>query len=341
MKKAVIIVVLLLIVIGGFFGFKFYKKNYGNNIRKDGYVLIPHGAEFKQIIDSAAKYVDDKATFEAVSVEKDLPKNFKPGRYHFKKGMGNSDLVNMIKAGNQSENSFRIGDFGDVYQMVGKVTKKTETDSLKFVNELNKIAVDKGYTSAEDLKKYFFIDTYNFYWTVTPAEFFKKFNDQYQDFWTAERKAKEAQSGLSRDQIYALASIVFKESGGKPDEMKTIAGLYLNRYKKDMKLQSDPTVIYAINKQTNFKESIKRVLYKHLSTPSPFNTYANKGIPPGPICITDKNSVDAVLNAEKNNFIFMCADPSRPGLHKFTDNAEEHAANAKVYQEWLNSRNIK
>ncbi|MEG2335005.1 endolytic transglycosylase MltG, partial [Chryseobacterium sp.] len=261
--------------------------------------------------------------------------------YHFKKGMGNSNLVNMIKAGNQSENSFRIGDFGDVYQMLGKVTRKTEIDSLKFVDEFNKIAVKKGYTSAEDLKKYFFIDTYNFYWTVTPSEFFKKFDDQYQEFWNTDRKAKEAQSGLSRDQIYALASIVFKESGGKPDEMKTIAGLYLNRYKKDMKLQSDPTVIYAMNKQNNFKESIKRVLYKHLSTPSPFNTYAQKGIPPGPICITDKNSVDAVLNSEKNSFIFMCADPSRPGFHKFTDNAEEHAANAKVYQEWLNSRNIK
>lgn len=341
MKKAVIIIVLLLIVVGGFFGFKFYKKNYGNNIQKDGYVLIPHGAEFKQIIDSAAKYVDDKAAFEAVAIEKDLPKNFKPGRYHFQKGMGNSNLVNMIKAGNQTENAFRIGDFGDVYQMVGKVTKKTELDSLKFVNELNKIAVDKGLASAEDLKKYFFIDTYNFYWTVTPNEFFKKFDDQYKEFWNADRKSKEVQSGLSRDQIYALASIVYKESGGKPDEMKTIAGLYLNRYKKDMKLQSDPTVIYAMNKQNNFKESIKRVLYKHLSTPSPFNTYANKGIPPGPICITDKNSVDAVLNAEKNNFIFMCADPARPGLHKFTDNAEEHAKNAKVYQDWLNSRNIK
>lgn len=341
MKKAAIISILLLVLAGGFFGFKFYKKNYGNNIQKDGYVLIPHGAEFKQIIDSAAKYTDNKTSFEEVALEKDLQKNFKPGRYHFKKGMGNSALINMIKAGNQTENSFRIGDFGDVYQMVGKVTKKTETDSLQFVKELNTIAVEKGHSSAEDLKKYFFIDTYNFYWTVTPKEFFKKFDDQYQNFWTSERKDKESQSGLSRDQIYALASIVFKESGGKPDEMKTIAGLYLNRYKKDMKLQSDPTVIYAINKQTNFRESIKRVLYKHLSTPSPFNTYANKGIPPGPICITDKNSVDAVLNAEKNDYIFMCADPSRPGLHKFTDNAEEHAQNAKVYQDWLNSRNIK
>jgi UPF0755 protein len=139
----------------------------------------------------------------------------------------------MIKAGNQSENSFRIGDFGDVYQMIGKVTKKTELDSLQFVNDFNSIAAEKGYNNAEDLKKYFFIDTYNFFWTVTPKEFFKKFDDQYNEFWNSERKSKEQQSGLTRDQIYALASIVYKESGGKKDEQKTIAGLYLNRYKKE------------------------------------------------------------------------------------------------------------
>lgn len=341
MKKAILLIILLVIVVGGFFGFRFYKKYYGNNIEKDGYVLIPHKANFKQILDSTAKYVDNKEAFEAVAKEKDLDKYFKPGRYHFQKGMGNSKLINMIKAGNQAENSFRIGDFGDVYQMIGKVSKKTELDSLQFVNELNAVAVEKGYNNAEDLKKYFFIDTYNFFWTVTPKEFFKKFDDQYNEFWNSERKAKEQQSGLTRDQIYALASIVYKESGGKNDEMKTIAGLYLNRYRKGMKLQSDPTVIYAINKQTNFKESIKRVFYKYLSTPSPYNTYANKGIPPGPICVVNKNSVDAVLNAENNNYIFMCADPSRPGYHKFTASAEEHAINAKAYQDWLNSNNIK
>lgn len=341
MKKAILIIILLVFVIGGFFGLRLYTKYYGNNIEKDGYVLIPHNAGFKQILDSAAKYVDNKESFEAVAKEKDLEKNFKAGRYHFQKGLGNAKLVNMIKAGNQTENSFRIGDFGDMYQMIGKVTKKTELDSLKFVNDLNTIAAEKGYSNAEDLKKYFFIDTYNFFWTVTPKDFFNRFNDQYNEFWNAERKAKEEQSGLTRDQIYALASIVYKESGGKKDEMKTIAGLYLNRYRKGMKLQSDPTVIYAINKQTNFKEPIKRVFYKHLSTPSPYNTYANKGIPPGQICIVDKNSVDAVLNAEKNDYIFMCADPARFGYHKFTASAEQHAINAKAYQDWLNSKNIK
>ncbi|CAD7816622.1 Endolytic murein transglycosylase [Chryseobacterium aquaeductus] len=341
MKKAILIIVILILAVAGFFGFKFYKKYYANNIKKEGFVLIPHGAEFKQILDSITPYVNNKESFTDVAKDKKMDQFFKPGRYHFKKGSSNTILVNMIKAGNQTENSFRIGDFGDVYQMVGKVSKKTELDSLQFVNDLNKIASEKGYSNAEDLKKYFFIDTYNFFWTVTPKEFFKKFEDQYNEFWTADRKLKEQKSGLSREQIYSLASIVYKESGGKTDEMKTIAGLYLNRYRKGMKLQSDPTVIYAINKQTNFKEPIKRVFYKHLTTPSPYNTYANAGIPPGPICVVDKNSVDAVLDAEKNSYIFMCADPARMGYHKFTASAEEHIINAKEYQDWLNSKNIK
>lgn len=341
MKKAILIIIILILAVAGFFGLKFYNKYYGNNVEKEGYVLIPHKANFKQILDSISPYIKNKESFEIVAKDKDLEQNFKAGRYHFKSGASNTSLVNMIKVGNQTENSFRIGDFGDVYQMVGRVTKKTELDSLQFVKDLNKIAVEKGYNNAEDLKKYFFIDTYNFFWTVTPKEFFKKFENQYNDFWTSERKAKEQQSGLTREQIYALASIVYKESGGKTDEMKTIAGLYLNRYRKGMKLQSDPTVIYAMNKQTNFKESIKRVFYKHLSTPSPYNTYANAGIPPGPICVVDKNSVDAVLDAENNSYIFMCADPRKPGYHKFTASAEQHVINAKEYQDWLNSKNIK
>jgi UPF0755 protein len=341
MKKTAAIILIAVLAIGAFFGYGFYKKYYGNNVAKEGYFHIPTGADFNQILDSIGPYVKNKEAFVEVAKDKNMDRFFHPGRYRVKGGTNNTDLVNMIKAGNQTENTFRIGDFGDVYQMIGRVTRKTEVDSLKFASDLNKIAVQKGYRNAEDLKKYFFIDTYQFFWTVKPAEFFKKFEDQYKEFWTAERLQKEKQSGLSRDQIYALASIVYKESGGKPDEQKTIAGLYLNRFRKGMKLQSDPTVIYAINKETNFTTPIRRVLYKHLRHPSPYNTYANPGIPPGPICITDKNSVDAVLNAEKNSYIFMAADPDRFGFHRFTASDAEHAKNARDYQAWLNSKDIR
>ena len=343
MKKSgiVLIIVFLIFAVGSFFGYQYYSKYYGNNVEKEGYVLIPHSANFTSILDSIAPYVKNKDQFAEVAKSKNMDKYFSAGRYRIKSGTNNTDLVNMIKAGNQTENTFRIGDFFTVYQMVGKVALKTELDSLRFANDLNKIATDKGLNNAEDLKKYFFIDSYNFFWTVTPDQFFKKFEDDYNGFWTAERKAREQSLGLSRDQIYALASLVYKETGGKPDEMKTVAGLYLNRHRKGMKLQSDPTVIYAVSKANNFQgDPIRRVLFKHLREASPYNTYFSAGIPPGPICMVDKNSVDAVLNAESNEFIYMCADPKRFGLHKFTANAAEHNENAKEYQAWLNSKNI-
>ena len=343
MKKSgiVLIIIFLIFAVGSFFGYQYYQKYYGNNVEKEGYVLIPHSANFNSILDSISPYLNNKEQFAEVAKSKSMDKYFSAGRYRIKSGTNNTDLVNMIKAGNQTENTFRIGDFFTVYQMVGRVALKTELDSLRFATDLNKIATDKGLNNAEDLKKYFFIDSYNFFWTVTPDQFFKKFEDDYNGFWTAERKAREQSLGLSRDQIYALASLVYKETGGKPDEMKTVAGLYLNRHRKGMKLQSDPTVIYAVSKANNFQgDPIRRVLFKHLREASPYNTYFSAGIPPGPICMVDKNSVDAVLNAESNEFIYMCADPKRFGLHKFTANAAEHNENAKEYQAWLNSKNI-
>ena len=284
MRKSGIVLVIffLLFAVASFFGFQYYKKYFAGNVEKEGYVLIPHSANFNSILDSISPYLKNKENFSEVAMSKNLNQFFNAGRYRIKSGMNNRDLVNMIKAGNQTENTFRIGDF------------------------------------------------------------FKKFEEDYNGFWTAERKAKEKNSGLTRDQIYALASLVYKETGGKPDEMKTIAGLYLNRYRKGMKLQSDPTVIYAVSKANNFQgETLKRVFYKHLREPSPYNTYFSAGIPPGPICMVDKNSVDAVLNAEKNNFIFMAANPDKFGFHRFTASDVEHAKNAKAYQDWLNSKNIK
>ena len=340
MKKTTIISVVLVGVLG-YFGVKFYTKNYKNNVQKAGYIVISKNSKIEDIFEKIKPYLKDKNTFREVALSKNMDEKFKSGRYYIQKGMGNAEIVNMIKAGNQSEDTFRIGDFGDVYQMIGRVSQKTEADSLQFVKEFDKIAQDKGLQNAEDLKKYFFIDTYNFYWSVSPQQFFKKFEKQYDDFWTADRQEKYKNMGLTREQVYALASIVYKESGGKPDEQKTIAGLYLNRYRKGMKLQSDPTVIYAVSKDSQFKTKIKRVLYKDLKNPSLYNTYANKGIPPGPICIVDKKSIDAVLNAEKNNYIFMCADTERVGYHIFTDSDVEHAKNAKKYQEWLDKKNIK
>lgn len=341
LKKIFLISLGIGIVGGSAITYPFYKKYKGNNVAKSGYVIIPRGSNLEQVLDSLNPYLENSESFKDVAISKNLEKNIKAGRYHIQKGDDNTKLVNMLKAGLQTEDTFRIKDFDDVYQMIGRVSRKTEKDSLEFVKVFNQIAQKKGFNSAEDLKPYFFSDTYYFYWTVTPEEFFNKFEKDYNEFWNTERQEKEKKLGLSRNQIYALASIVQKESGGKTDEQKTIAGLYLNRYKKGMKLQSDPTVIYAINKEHNFTKNIQRIYHKDLSHPSPYNTYANTGIPPGPICMVNKTSIDNVLNAEKNNYIYMCADPQKLGYHKFTHSDKEHIANAKAYHEWLNKNKIK
>ena len=157
MKKGCLffsVVTLLIFSIGGFFGYRYYKKYFGNNVEKEGFVLIPHHSSYKQILDSIAPFVKNQDNFASIADDKNLKENFKAGRYEIKSGMNNREIANMIIAGNQTPNSFRIKDFDDVYQMIGRVTKKTEIDSLKFANQLNEIAISKGYKNAEDLKKY-------------------------------------------------------------------------------------------------------------------------------------------------------------------------------------------
>lgn len=339
--QALSLALLIAGAIGGLFYYQYYSQFKKDNVKKEGYILIPRKANFQQVIDSISPKLKDPEAFRKVALDQGMDRYLSPGRYEIERGKGNLELVRMIKNGEQSAHTFRIGDFADIYQMIGKVAHKTEADSLTFVRDLDAIARAKGFQNAEDLKKYFFADTYEFYWTVSPREFFSRFQNRYLKFWTSDRINKEKALNLNRDEVYALASIVYKESGGRKDEQKTIAGLYLNRVRKGMKLQSDPTVIYAVNKDNNFSKIIKRVYYRDLNHPSPYNTYASAGIPPGPICIVDEASVDAVLNAERNDYIYMVADPNKFGYHRFTDTYAEHERNAQEYRRWLDSKKIK
>lgn len=339
--KVIIFLSIILCLGAAYVGYKNAKDYKVSNVLVSKTIDLKGNETEAQLMEKLQPVLKDANSFKTFAEDKNLFKNFKKGHYKIKEGMSNSELVHMLVLGDQAAENFRIIDFDNVYQMIGRVSRKSATDSATFVKKLDSIAVTKGGRNAEDLKKYFFIDTYQFFWTTTPEEFFATFNKQYDKFWNADRIAKEQKLGLTRVQVYALASIVYKESGGKKDEMKTIAGLYLNRYRKGMKLQSDPTVIYAVNNANGFKSIIKRVYYKDLKTPSPYNTYMNAGIPPGPICITDKSSVDAVLDAESHPYIYMCADPKKPGYHRFTADGQEHMRNAQEYQQWLNSRNIK
>lgn len=340
MKKAIPLITFILVLVVAYFAWTFYSNHYRDNVQKEGIIFIPREASVQQVIDSIAPYLENTSSFNKLA-QKELKGKINAGRYQITKNQSNQNLIDMIARGLQKDFPIRIKTYDNVYQMIGDIAQKTEADSLAFVNAFNRIAREKKLGSAEGLKAYFFANTYNFYWTVTPEKFFEKFEKIYNDFWTEENIQKEKKLGLSRIQVYALASMVLRESGGKTDEQRRIAGLYLNRFEKGMKLQSDPTVIYALNKKNNFQKTINRVYYKDLQVNSPYNTYRYIGFPPGPICIVTKTAVENVLNAEDNNYLYMVADPDRPGYHTFTDNLAAHEAHAKKYRNWLNEHNIK
>ena len=188
--------------------------------------------------------------------------------------------------------------------------------------------------NANNVSCLFIPNTYEFYWNTSAKEFVDRMQKEYNKFWNKERLKKSAAIGLTKFEVSALASIVEIESY-KKDERPIIAQLYLNRLKKRMKLQSDPTIIFAIGDFT-----IRRVLTKDLKIKSPFNTYLHKGLPPGPICIPSVNAIDAVLNATKNNYLFMCAKEDFSGYHNFAKTSREHSKNARKYRRALNKRKI-
>jgi UPF0755 protein len=178
-------------------------------------------------------------------------------------------------------------------------------------------------------------DTYEMFWTSSPENFFSRMNIQYDDFWTNEKDTLASRIGLTEHEVYVLASIVRGETANK-DEAPEIAGLYLNRLKQDMLLQSDPTVLFGINT----KEKRQRVRHDDLKFDSPYNTYLYKGLPPATIHIVEKTYIDAVLNAATHNYIFMCAQPGGTGKHNFAVTYEEHKQYAKAYQQYLDSIDI-
>ena len=181
----------------------------------------------------------------------------------------------------------------------------------------------------------FLPDSYEFYWAVSPEDFVKGIAKYAVRFWTDERKAKAVALGLTPDEVCTIASIVEEETA-KSDERGKVSRLYINRYKQGMKLQADPTVKFALG---DF--GIRRITHAMLTCDSPYNTYKFEGLPPGPIRLPEKSTIDAVLNAPEHNFTYMCAKEDFSGYHNFTDNYATHLANARRYQAELNKRGIK
>jgi UPF0755 protein len=313
---------------------------FANNIsssRTTSYVNIPNGSEFIDVLKllKEKRILENEATFALWAKQKGYDQAVKSGRYHFSKRMNNREIVNMLLAGRQSLVSFSLFDIKNKSEFASLIGRKFEIDSLTWIQFLE----EYDYTTY-DLKNsnsiaFFVNETYESKWNSTPTDLMNMFEERYKSFWSNERNEKLKDLGMTKGSVVTLASIVEKECM-KADEMPKVAAVYINRLKIGMPLQADPTLKFATG---DF--NAKRVLNWHKEFDSPYNTYKNRGLPPGPICIPRKNAIDAVLNHDLHDYIYFCANPDMSGYSVFSTNLDEHNKVAVAYRNRLNEMNVK
>lgn len=338
-KKGLLAGSLLLLLVVGYMGFRYYQQWFAPNVTREGKLFIPTGASYAQVLDSLRPYLKNSRHFDALARKKQYDVHIKPGRYSMVRGENNNNLINRLRLGAQDEIAIRIGNYSSIFELAGKISPFLEGDSAQIVSAVLRSDRSKGYDTAA-LLFYFLPDTYHFHWNTSGPQFVARMMQQYDRFWTAERLSLAQNAGMTPFEVTTLASIVQLESA-KADEQPRVAGLYLNRLKIGMKLDADPTVIFAMKKATGFQQQIQRVYYKHLAIASPYNTYRNRGLPPGPICMPNASAIDAVLRPAQHQYLFFVADPERPGYHIYATTLKEQEENAKKYRNWLNEKNIK
>ena len=332
---AVIFIIALIIT-----GINYYLRYWGPNVtgNKD-YLYIHTGSSFADVYRTIRqeKLVRDTTAFMWAAHNMNYVNGrVKPGKYKLTEGMNNRHFINMLKAGNQEPVTLNFHNLRLKSQFAKSVSMQLEPDSASVSRLLDSAAfVQKHGFTTDNVYTMFLPNSYQLYWNTTPEKFFERMYTEYNKFWTPARKQQATALNLTPVQVSILASIVDAEAL-HDDEMPTIAGLYLNRLKRGIKLEADPTVIYATGDFT-----IKRVLNKYLSNPSPYNTYQHTGLPPGPIMMPSVNAVKAVLNYKKHDYIYMCAKEDFSGYHNFATNNADHLANARRFQQALNERGIK
>ena len=309
----------------------------GNAVVEERELFVGRDVSYEQLMDSLKPSLKHHLAFDLYAERLKLKDSYKVGHYVVKDGMNVIEVVRMLKLGLQTPVNVTMNNVKIPAQLAGKLATQIEADSVEIVKVLTDKALAKemGFDSPLTMFSIFLPNTYEFYWTVTPREFVERMHKEYKRFWTEERDQKRKRSGLSRVEVSTLASIVYEETR-KVDEMPRVAGVYVNRLNTGMPLQADPTIKYAMQ---DF--GLRRILNKHLKTPSPYNTYINRGLPPSPICMPSIEAIDAVLNFEKHQYLFFCARPTFDGYHNFAKNYSEHLRNARAYQAELNKRNIK
>ncbi len=332
----------MLLVAGGMYIYQLYQRPFSivtNATPKTNILLIQAGASLDDVIDSLIsndqihhpnrfRWTAEKMNYHDVTI--------RHGRYSIPHPANSKALISMLRSGDQTPLKVTIQNVRTIQQMSGRVAAKLEFDSIQLTSYLeNSFDSLAGTIPATRLTR-FIPNTYEFYWTVSPEEFCTRMLKEYDRFWTAERQAKAEAISLTREEVYTLASIIEKETNYNPEKTR-MAGVYLNRIKNGIPLQADPTIVFALG---DFE--IRRVLFSHLEVNSPYNTYRNLGLPPGPIYMPGIPSIDAVLNKENHDYLYFCAKPTDEGSgHAFAKTLSAHNVNARNYQRWLDQQGIR
>ncbi len=314
----------------------FFAPNIFLKEEQKSYLLIRDNSTMQDVVSELQKTASvlNTASFRQVASLLNY-KKIRSGRYELTQGMNNFKLVRILRNGRQSPVKLTFNNIRTKEQLAGKFSKMVMADSLSILKLLNDSAYLATYGLNSNTSIAVFIpNTYEVFWDLDAQELFERMKKEYDVFWTDDRKAKAAAIPLTPVEVATLASIVEEETNGKA-ERPMVAGLYINRLKKDMPLQADPTLKFAVG---DF--SIKRLKLEHILKISPYNTYRNKGLPPGPIRVASQNGIDAVLNYKKHDYIFMCAKETLNGEHNFAITYAEHQANAKKYQKALDDLKI-
>ncbi|HXS56789.1 MAG TPA: endolytic transglycosylase MltG [Hanamia sp.] len=331
-KQVILSVFVILILIAAFAGWSLFGPTVKNPDKK--FLYIRTNSSYQSVKDSLLKnnMVSGTFWFDKVAGYADYPTNVKAGKYKITDGMSLYRLVKMLRSGKQVPVNLVITKLRTKEDLAKKIASNFETDSataIRFLSNndsLLQFDVDTNTVMTDVIP-----NTYTYSWTTPIESIFKKLNAEEEKFWNNERLYKAKRLNLSPKEIYTLASLVEEETNKQADKGK-IASVYINRMKKGMKLAADPTVKFAMK---DF--GLKRIYHKHLAFVSPYNTYLNTGLPPGPICTPSIKTIDAVLDAPETDYLFFVARADFSGYSDFASTYQEHLVYAKAYQQALDS----
>ncbi len=329
--------------IGLFLAYYGYSLLYAGNTKfsdEEISVNIKSGTTFDEVVKKITPYVDNIRNFKTVANYKKYSRNIKFGHFVIKKGSNNNEIIRSLR--NSVPVKLAFNNQERLENFAGRIGTQIEADSLSLLKSFkdSKFLSENGFNE-DNVLSMFVPNSYEVFWNLDADKFRDRMLKEYRNFWTAERIEKAKKQNLTPIQVSILASIVHKETV-KKDERPKVAGVYLNRLHKGIKLEADPTVIYAVKKTSgNFDQIIKRVLNKDLAVNSPYNTYKNMGLPPGPIAMPDITALEAVLNPAQHDYIFFCASVTNFGYHEFASTAAQHHVNSQKYHAWVDAQGIK